>query len=743
MDGNPSAPRLHFGSVTLIPDERLVLKDGRPVPLTPKAFDLLAILSAHPGHLLTKEDLMQALWGDVAVEESNLAYHVFAIRKALGDAAENGQYIETVPKRGYRFTATVTAGDGGSGQPPPLDGSEDTPVATAAEGFAPPPSSRPSRSRLAAAAWFAAGALAIGVVALVTAWRPAPVPTPIRAQIAAGVQLSEASPFALAPDGQQLVFAGSGPDGINRLWVRRLDTGVVRPLAGTETSLGGLTPPMFWSPDSQSIAFDAAGFLKRVDVRGGARTICSLPALAVGGSWNADDVFLVGQPEGGLLRCAAENGAASELTRPDPAQGESAHVFPSFLPDKRHFLYLSVSRDAPERSGIYIGSLDDRPGTARRDRLIATGFAAAYARTSGTSAGHVLFVRDSILFAQGFDEHALQLTGEPIALAEPVGSFLDAAFFAVSQNDVIAFRGSDNEFQLTWLDRRGDAVGVVGDVGRYSAVTMSPDGSEVATVKKVGPNTDQDLWTFDVARPAMARVTFQPQLEDSPVWSADGKRLLFTTGGRIGTILEQALDGESAPQTLLKGGEHLLPMSVSADGRFLLYAVVTIGPTRVDTWVLSLDDTGRRFPLVQRAFDQWQAQFSPDGRWVAYVSNESGRNEVLLRRFVVPADGATVEPETMVVSSGGATAPRWRADGKELFFIAADGSVMAADVDLGARMPVGTPRALFQIPRASGDWAVAADGSRFLVAMPAATDTSAPFTILWHRLAALGTPAAR
>ena len=286
-----------------------------------------------------------------------------------------------------------------------------------------------------------------------------PTPSVIRAQIAPGVQLSEASPFAASPDGQQLAFAGTGSDGVTRLWVRRIDAEVSRPLPGTETALGGLTPPMFWSPDSQSVAFDAAGELKRIDVRGGAaRTVCDLPNLAVGGSWNADGVIVVGQPTGGLLRCSSVGGPVSEVTRIDATKGEGLHVFPSFLPDGRHFLYLSVSRMAPEKSGVHLGSLDEEPDAPRRDRLLATGFGAAYVRGKGASTGHVVFLQDQTLYAQEFDERSLQLRGQPVSLAHPVGSFLDGGFFAVSQTDVIAFRAPDKEFQLTWFDRRGNKM---------------------------------------------------------------------------------------------------------------------------------------------------------------------------------------------------------------------------------------------------------------------------------------------
>jgi hypothetical protein len=350
-----------------------------------------------------------------------------------------------------------------------------------------------------------------------------------------------------------------------------------------------------------------------------------------------------------------------------------------------------------------------------------------------------VFLQDRTLFAQAFDERALQLRGEPVSLAQPVGSFLDGGFFAVSQNDVIALRAPDKEFQLTWFDRHGTKIGTAGDVGLYSAVAISPDDSRVATVKEVfRPNIDQDIWVFDSSRTTMGRVTSEAQLEGWPVWSADGKRLIFSTTGGIGSLFEQVIDRASGPKPLLKTNEHLIPTSVSTDGRFLLYAAANVKTTQLDIWALKLTDPEKRFPLIQREFDQWQGQFSPDGRLVAYVSDESGRSEVLLRRFAAPSNGLTSEPETVIVSSAGGTAPRWQRGGKELYFISADGTVMVADVNAGARISVGVPSALFQIPRSHGDWAVVSDGSRFLIAMPAGPDTSAPFTILWNRLAGLG-----
>jgi hypothetical protein len=498
---------------------------------------------------------------------------------------------------------------------------------------------------------------------------------------------------------------------------------------------------MFWSPDSQSIAFDASGQLKRFDLRDrSTRTVCALPSLAVGGSWNADGIIIVGGPSGCLMRCSATDGSSSRLTGVDPGNGETAHVFPWFLPDGRHFLYVRVARNAPEGSGVYIGSLDDEPGAARSTRLVATGFAAAYVPTKGTSTGHVVFLRDETLFAQAFDERALQLRGDPLPLASPVGSFLDGGLFSVSANDVIAFRPPDKDFQLTWFDRQGKRVGVLGEVGRYTGVAIAPDDVRVATAKEiVGSIVDQDIWILETARPTTTRVTFSPVLEDVPVWSADGRRLMFTIGGDVGTLFERAVDGPTSPRMLVEKttSQHKIPTSALPDGRFLLYTSQNMDQSRGDVWVLPLKSEGKPFPLIQHDFDQNQGQFSPDGRWVAYVSNESGRYEVLVRRFTEAAEAQSADPQTITVSTGGGTAPRWRRDGRELFFFAFDGTVMTVDVRAGTTLSVGVPRALFRIPGSHGDWDVASDGTRFLIAVPAGADAPAPFNILWNRLAQL------
>ena len=598
-----------------------------------------------------------------------------------------------------------------------------------------PGSYQTRQSRLswrAAAVWFIGGVgFATAVTfALVQPRQTPPTFGPIRVQIPPGVRLTQSSPFSISPDGRHLVFAAAGTDGIVRLWLRSMDALAVRPLSGTE-AVPGLAP-MFWSPDSRFVAFDASGQLKKIDVRGGApQKVCDLPGLAVGGAWNRDDVIIVGRPKGGLMRCPASGGTASVVTELDSSRGESAHAFPSFLPDGWHFLYLKVSRNAPENAGVYLRALDTASGESTDRRILDTGFGAVYVPDVASGIGRVLFVRDAALYTQPFDERRLDLSGNAIRVAEPIGSFLDSAFFSASTNGVLVFRGPDEDRQLTWFDRRGNILGRASEPGRYRGLTLDPSGTRALVVRRAdGATVDQDLWLVEMSESRASRLTFDSRLEESPVSSYDGKTFFFGAGGGVGPLFEQSLSGTASTQLLLRTEEHLIPTSASSDGRFLLYTVVSIGETRLDLWVLPLKGDRKPFPFLRRAFDQRQGQFSPDGQWIAYVSNESGRNEVLVRPFT--SGGVEDAVESLAVSKGGGIAPRWRGDGKELFYLTANGTVTSVTLATDRSMVIGPPTGLFQVPGADADWAVTRDGERFLLAAPAGQSTPSPFTVVFN-----------
>ena len=285
-----------------------------------------------------------------------------------------------------------------------------------------------------------------------------PAPGSIRFQVAPTVEFAGPGNFSVSPDGRHLAFAGRGSDGIARLWIRTMDSLEVRPLPGSE--LTGVTPPPFWSPDGRFVAFDAGGRLKKLDVSGGLpQTLCDLPSgsVAVGGSWNRDGDIIFGN-FGGLLRVRESGGAASPLTSLDASRKEEFHLLPTFLPDGRHFVYLRVSPAAPEASGIYIGTLDAKPEAQSLERLMPYEIGVTYAAATNSGPGRLLFLREGTLIAQPFDERRLALAGEPVPVAERVGSFRDGAYFSVSNNDVLVYRTADTDSQLTWFDRQGVVV---------------------------------------------------------------------------------------------------------------------------------------------------------------------------------------------------------------------------------------------------------------------------------------------
>ena len=731
MDGNGSVSRVRFGTVTLIPDERLLLKDGHPVSLTPKAFDLLVVLTANPGRLLTKEQLMQAVWPDVTVEESNLAYHVFAIRKALGESADSDRYIETVPKRGYRFVAPVRVEAGGRAADPAHDLTLGSGAAAlerreqsgpAATGYSDERTATfPGRRRtgITLRVWLGlAGALAVAVLMLpgLGPFGKGSVPTePVRFQEPVSGRLAQTGMFSISPDGRRLVYAAEGADGVLRLWARTMNTLQPVPIPGTEVF--AIIPPVVWSPDSRFVAFDPGYVLKKASLDGGTpQSVCEMPGTAVGGSWNRAGDILVGNAAGGLLRCPASGGVATTVTVADLTKGER-HIFPSFLSDERRFIYLRISRTNPETSGIYVGELG---GDSARvgNRLITTGFGAAFVTAAGSGPGAIVFARDGALFAQRFDEQRLTVVGEPDRLADGVGSFLDGAFFSVSPKTLV-YRAPEPDSRLTWFDRQGKELSRVDKPARFSGLALSPDGQRALVTTHAPQGTvNADLWLFDLTRTSNPRpLTFGPALEHYSTWMAND-RFVFGSGGGISGVHEQTLDGE--PHLLFKTGGPEIPTSASPDGRILLYTTITGSATAGDVHVrIGEGASAKSLPFLRGQRDQSEAQLSPDRRRVAYVSNEAGANEVFVTEFRFDAATSSVRAgESIRVSEAGGFSPRWRGDGRELFYLTTDGSVMSIETDAQGEFRPGVAKRLFKVPGAIPEWGVTRDGARFLFAVP-------------------------
>jgi Tol biopolymer transport system component len=590
--------------------------------------------------------------------------------------------------------------------------------------------------------WALLSAAVVALVVLGWAYQrvanaPAPTASAVRFQIPLTANLAPGGgAFALSPDGHQLAFAATGSDGVSRLWIRSLDSLDARPLLGSESPLfAGLV----WSPDSRYIAFDAGGKLKKIDVSGGvAETLCDLSAVAVGGSWNRDGVIIFGQSPGVIMRVSANGGSLSPLTSLDSSRSEVQHDQPSFLPDGRHFIYLRSSSKAGD-SGVYIGSLDAKPDQQDPKRLLATDWGPAYVPSSDPGLGHLLFMRDGTLMAQPFDARRLEFSGESVAVAQHVETFVDGGLFSASANGVLAYRtgGGGEASQLTWFDRDGKVLGTVGEPGTYLALTLSPDGTRAAVTRLDSPGLIAALWLLDLSRGTSTRFTFGANsVESLGAWSPDGSRIIFNSSpGGVYDLYQKLTSGVKDEELLLKSSESKHPESWSRDGRFLLYETLDPRTTKEDLWVLPLEGGNKPLPFLRTEFNNNEGQFSPDGRWVAYVSDESGRTEIYVRTFSPDSmTAASDRAGKWLISTGGGNGPRWRGDGKELYYLASDGKLMAVEIATNPVFRAGVPKALFQAPQSVSTiqhwWDLTSDGKRFLFPARAGQVAQAPFTVV-------------
>lgn len=566
-----------------------------------------------------------------------------------------------------------------------------------------------NRERLA---WIVAGVCLLGLLAAlpfaIAHLRRAPVDErvlKVSVMPPGKATMSGAVPaLALSPDGRRLAFVASS-EGRDLLWVRSLDSLSAQALPGTE----GASFP-FWSPDSRFIGFFAGGKIKKVDASGGPpQTLCeAATAASRGGTWNRDGaiVFATGA-SGTLYLVSATGGEPSQLTELDQSRFEISHRWPFFLPDGRHFLYFVRSSQA-ESGGIYVGSLDSK----ETKRLLPTSLSAVY-----SPPGFLLFLRNEALMAQRFDPDKLQLTGEPFSVAENVAYNLGLGrgAFSVSENGVLAYRtGSGQINQPLWFDRGGKQIGSLGAAGLYFTLGLSPDERRAAVDITDDKTGTADIWLFDLSRGIPSRFTTDPAPDTNPLWSPDGSRIVFAAsrGGVSNVLYQKSASGVGNEEVLLKSGETKIPEDWSSDGQVILYQ--TSNPkTKRDLWVLPMSGDREPFPFLQTEFNEWQAQLSSDGKWIAYTSDESGAPEVYVQTF--PASGGRWR-----VSTGGGSQPRWRRDGKELFYIAPDRKLMAVDVMPGATFEASVPKALFDtrilsLTEFRNHYAVTADGQRFLI----------------------------
>ncbi|MBV8201001.1 MAG: PD40 domain-containing protein, partial [Acidobacteria bacterium] len=526
--------------------------------------------------------------------------------------------------------------------------------------------------------------------------------------------------LAVSPDGGQLAFVG-GVAGRREIWVRSLSVLEARALPGTE---GARFP--FWSPDGRSLGFFASRKLMRVDLAGGA------PAQPLadandgrGGTWGRGGVILFAPtPAAAIHQVPAGGGADQVVTRFDKTRGETDHRWPVFLPDGRHFVYLARAR-MPDNTALVAGTLDG-PET----KVLVSGHPTSVAYAD---AGFLLYVRAQTLVARPFDTGTLRFTGEPVALAQglaPIGEGTPGtayAHFAVGGSTLAYRAGVQLTCQPTWFDRGGKELGHAGPPGEFDEPVLSPDGKHVAFDRN-DERLISSVWRLDLVRGALSRLSFEAGSALAPAWSPDGNRVAYTCA-QLTALCVRAASGAGNEEVLFASDAPKSVNDWSPDGKLLLFEQVS--PKMVtDLWTVPLSGERKPSPYLQTSFNETHARFSPDGRLVAYTSNESGRDEVFVQTF--PAGGGKWQ-----ISTDGGDQAQWRADGKELLFLGLDRKLRAVTVGGEHGFEPGVQRVLFEtrtgLPAGLATrayYAVARDGQRFLVDTIVSEGGRIPITVV-------------
>jgi Tol biopolymer transport system component len=534
---------------------------------------------------------------------------------------------------------------------------------------------------------------------------------------------------ALSPDGRAVAFVVQSADGRRTLWVRPIGADAAQQLAGTEDVSG-----MLWSPDSRRLAFLADGKLKKIDATGGSFQLLGDAGGVRGADWNRSGVILMARvSDNVIVRMSDSGGPMTPVTRLDPATKESLHALPVFLPDGNHFLYVAVAAK-PEDSGIFLASLDSSQTPTRVVALQPNRFnGLAYA-----SPGYLLIVNNGKLTAQHMDADGRTVRGDSVVLADD----LDGGV-TLSTTGVLMYRKAVPQAgkQLLWFDREGRQAGQVGAVANYGNVDLSPKGDRAAV--DILTNNNRDIWVIDLARSVPSRITFDPGADWTASWSPDGGRLAFASS-RAGDdnvtrtkIYEKSSTGAGTETVMPAGDVSAIPVHWSPDNKYIVFSRLKGKTPGSDTWLLPLSGDQKPMPLLESPFDKFQARVSPDGRFVAYSTNESGLYQVVVQTFP-DANGGKWQ-----ISADGGIEPKWRRDGRELYFLAPDGKLMAVSIG-GPVFTPGRPAVLFQTtlpmnrtqPLRDRRYDVGPDG-RFLMVVPAASGAAMPTTVVVNWASAL------
>ncbi len=744
----------HFADVEVVEAEFSIIKAGERLPLEPKAFRVLLFLLQNPQKLITKEVLLDAVWGETAVSENSLTRSIALLRRLLGDDTHVPRFIETVATVGYRFVCPVEVREDANGGLGNSNGDslKSPPEGVSGLALVDPVAANPAAprkwwqfkpdlklpiqitiSRSSSFIWAAAGVLIVVLAAFLIGLavrepaRPSATPPVLKAVIKLEPGLSLGLPtiwgrpartaMAISRDGHFIVYSGiaedPGPDAKPRLYLRRTDQSEARPITGTE---GGDMP--FLSPDDRWVGFWASGKLMKVSIDGGVPATLTNAASPFGASWGLDNTIMFEQDYvSGLFEVSAGGGQPISLTTPDRAKGESSHRLPHCLPDGKSALFtiMSEAYDLHPRTAL----LDVR---TRKWRVLVDD--AADARY--VLPGYLVFLRQGVLMAVPFDLGRLEVTGQPVPVLTNVMQSLNgpsnsvnqaSGQFSISDSGWLAYAEGgifpDRQNSLVWVDRQGRTEGIAAFKAPFFAPRLSPDGKQIAYMIL---GREKQVWVYDINRGTASRLTGEGRVSFLN-WTPDGKRLVF------GWCIEgepnlywQPADGSGAMERLTKSDFYQIPGSWSPDGATL--AFTELSPD--DLWhIFLLDLKSRRITrFLNSPAAETYPEFSPDGRWIVYGSNETGRLEVYVRPF--PGPGGK-----WLISQEGGSEPLWARNGKQLYYRSLDWKeVWAVDVQTGAGFSASKPRLLLKLTERMGvavpmrAWDVSPDGQRFLMVKP-------------------------